>query len=224
MWPRPGHRRHGHHHAQSHEDDGQTERPRVQAGKERRESAERSRSAKRKSRKEDSDDEQSVDIIGALAQFDLHVNVSRLPATKEIQACVKQARRAVKNGTLPTVGGRLDKRFVPSAQLSSEWAKALDPDRLRLMTFQTLWWGRAFCQLIVQSVTKSHLLTLGQVHDWFSNIQLLAMNEGVPMAMKYDELAWSHLCTRVDARDPTVRRCGAPRKFMGPPCRRPDCC
>ena len=168
------------------------------------EKRERSRSAKRKSRKEDSDDEQSVDIIGALAQFDLHVNVSRLPATKEIQACVKQARRAVKNGTLPTVGGRLDKRFVPSAQLSSEWAKALDPDRLRLMTFQTLWWGRAFCQLIVQSVTKSHLLTLGQVHDWFSNIQLLAMNEGVPMAMKYDELAWSHLCTRVDARDPTV--------------------
>ena len=100
----------------------------------------------------------------------------------------------------------MDKRFVPSAQLSSEWAKALDPDRLRLMTFQTLWWGRAFriCQLIAQSVTKSHLLTLGQVHDWFSNIQLLSMNEGVPMAMKYDELAWSHLCTRVDARDPTV--------------------
>ena len=105
------------------------------------EKRERSRSAKRKSRKEDSDDEQSVDIIGALAQFDLHVNVSRLPATKEIQACVRQARRAVKNGTLPTVGGRLDKRFVPSAQLSSEWAKALDPDRLRLMTFQTLGGG-----------------------------------------------------------------------------------
>ena len=47
------------------------------------EKRERTRSAKRKSRKEDSDDEQSVDIIGALAQFDLHVNVSRLPATKE---------------------------------------------------------------------------------------------------------------------------------------------
>ena len=166
--------------------DKQNAREHKRAKREEKRDRDRSRSARRKFKKDDSDDEPCFDTVGALARFDLQINVSRLPAMKEIMTLVRQAKKAVRVGICPMVSGKLDRRFLPSCQATAEWAKALDPEKPRLMTWQTLWWGRASCQLIIQSLTTKPLLNLGQIHDWWSNVQLLALNEGVPTAVEFN--------------------------------------
>ena len=121
--------------------DKQNAREHKRANREEKRDRDRSRSARKKSKKDDLDDEPCFDIVGALARFDLQIDVSRLPATKEIMTFVRQAKKAVRVGICPMVSGKLDKRFLPSCQATAEWAKALDPEKPRLMTWQTLWCG-----------------------------------------------------------------------------------
>ena len=172
---------------------------------------ERSRSRRRKAQDTaESDDDAhqdgspSVDVSGCLAKCGLRVNAGFLPATKTIAKCVRQARKFVKAGSVPIIGGKLDERFVPCGQRASPWVAEMDVDKLRLQTWWTLWWGRVHTQLVCQAATGSQAFTLGQIHEWQSNVSQIVLAENATVAMKYEEIAYSHVVAQIEAKATSV--------------------
>ena len=164
----------------------------------------RSPSRKRKHHDMDSDDESGLDVSAAMGRYGLQINVAVLPQYKVIARCVKDAKKSVKAGGVPIVTGKLDERFIPSGQRASAWAANLDTEKMRFQAWWSLWWGRAHTQLICQSVTNKQLLTMGQIHEWQSNINSIALSENAMIAMKYDEMGYEQLVAQAEARSPTL--------------------